>query len=152
MGVTNGVDNSSSMLLTQRLSGPPMYILLLAVALEVLFWVFDIQVQYVEIWIVALVVPLALSVAKPQEDASGKRPAKKFIEEDGRPRKKTPQVIASRKPATERVEKIQSPADNERAAGKAKIDSYSTVISACAKQGDKAAAEKWLQKMLDAGI
>merc|ERR550537_1024414 len=98
-------NSSQSMPLTQRLSGPPTYILLLAVALEVLFWVFEIQVQFVEVWIVALVVPLALSLAKPASDASSKRPTKKMVDEDGRPRelqKKPPQAIPGRKPVSER--------------------------------------------------
>ena len=34
----------------------------------------------------------------------------------------------------------------------ANVVSYSTVISGCAKQGDKASAERWLTKMLDSGI
>merc|ERR1719262_92112 len=96
MGVTNAASNASSGTtpLSQRLAGPPTYILSLAVALEVVFWAFDIQVQFVEVWIVVLVVPLALSLAKPAEDSSGKRPAKKMTTEDGRPRdlrKKAPQ-------------------------------------------------------------
>merc|ERR1719333_2094526 len=98
-------DASSTVSLSQRLSGPPAYILLLAVALEAVFWVFDVQVQFVEVWIVVLVVPLALSLAKPAEDASSKRPAKKMADEDGMPRdlrKKVPQTVPSRKPAAER--------------------------------------------------
>merc|ERR1719321_1125222 len=106
MGVTNVASNAvGPMSLSGRLAGPPLYILSFAVALEVLFWAFDIQVQFVEVWIVALVVPLALSLAKPAEDNSSKRPAKKVFDEAGRaqdPRKKGPQAAPGRKPATER--------------------------------------------------
>merc|ERR1719161_2111740 len=110
-----GVTNTASVSLKDRLAGPPTYILSLAVALEVLFWVFDVQMQFVEVWIVALVVPLALSLAKPAEDASSKRPAKKMVDEESRSRdlrKKVPQVIAGRKPAAERAAATQSPADS----------------------------------------
>jgi len=82
MGVSNAMSKSSLM---NGLSGPPMYILLFAVALEAAFWAFDIQVQSVEIWLVVLVVPLALSVAKSQEDSSSKHSSKKMVDEDGRP-------------------------------------------------------------------
>merc|ERR1719169_180717 len=99
MGVANSMTNSPLM---ERLSGPPLYILLFAVALEAIFWAFDIQVQSVEIWLVVLVVPLALSVAKPQEDDKSKRSAKKMVEGDGHPRKKVPQTIPGRKPVSER--------------------------------------------------
>merc|ERR1719281_445966 len=118
-----GVTNTASVSLKDRLAGPPTYILSLAVALEVLFWVFDIQVQFVEVWIVALVVPLALSLAKPSEDASKKRPAKKMADEDGKPWKKPIQPTVARKLAADRPAKTQSPADSERNAQKAKIDS-----------------------------
>merc|ERR1719281_2167332 len=112
-----GVTSTSTMPLSQYLSGPPLYILSLAVALEILFWVFDIQVQFVEVWIVALVVPLALSLAKPAEDKSSKRPAKKVFDEASRaqdPRKKAPQAAPGRKPATERPPASLSAVEQER--------------------------------------
>merc|ERR1719161_2565557 len=124
-----GVTNTASVSLKDRLAGPPTYILSLAVALEVLFWVFDFQGQFVEVWIVALVVPLALSLAKPAEDASSKRPTKKMADGDDLPRdlrKKAPQTVPGRKPAAERPATTQSPAtpaDTERTVQKAKIDS-----------------------------
>merc|ERR1719456_895937 len=175
-------NSSQSMPLTQRLSVPPAYILLLAVALEVLFWVFDVQVQFVEVWIVALVVPLALSLAKPAEDASSKRPTKKIADGDDLPRdlrKKAPQTVPGRKPAPERPATTQSPADNQRTALKAKIDSavkegkieeaeaalaelieasnadavsYNMLISACAKNGKCDRAHYWMQQMLNKNV
>jgi len=180
MGVTNIASNSTGAVpLSQRISGPPLYILSFAVALEVLFWAFDIQVQLVEVWIVALVVPLALSLAKPAADVSSKRHIKKMVDDhDGRPqdlRKRTPQVVAGRKPATERTPATQSPADTERTAQKAKIDSavkegniaeaeavltelmeannadavsYNMLISASAKAGKSDRAKYWMEQML----
>merc|ERR1719359_2114647 len=111
MGSSNVVSSSTgNASLSHRLAGPPLYILSFAVALEALFWAFDIQVQFVEVWIVVLVVPLALSLAKPTEDVASKRLAKKMVEEDGGPRelrKKAPQVGAIRKPAGERAPPTQ---------------------------------------------
>jgi pentatricopeptide repeat protein len=177
MGVANTVTNSGSVPVMQRLSGPPAYILFFAVALEAFFWAFDVQVQFVEVWIVVLVVPLALSLAKPTEDVPRKHPAKKVIE-DGRPqdiRKKVPQAGGNRKPAPERAPATQNPADTERNAKKAQIDSavkegkleeaeallaelvdasnadavsYNMLISACSKQGKSDRARYWMQQML----
>jgi len=77
MGVTRIASNSiCSVPLSKRFAGPPFYILSLAVALEMIFWAFDIQQQFMEVWVVALLVPLAMSLTKPKEDANGKRAAK----------------------------------------------------------------------------
>merc|ERR550514_1503039 len=116
--------STGSMSLTGRLAGPPLYILAFAVGMELLFWAFGIQVQFVEVWIVALVAPLALSLAKPAEEQ--KRLAKKMVDEDGRPRdlrKKVFQSLPGWKAGIERPAATQSPADSERTAQKAKIDS-----------------------------
>merc|ERR1719443_1891737 len=176
MGVSSVVSNSaSSMPLSKRLAGPPLYILAFAIGMELLFWAFDIQVQFVEVWIVALVAPLALSLAKPAEGQ--KHPAKKMKVEDGRPRdlrKKAPQSLSEEQPA-----KTQSPADSERTAQKAKIDSaikegkieeaeacltelveasnadavsYNMLISACAKNGKPDRAHHWMQQMLSKDV
>jgi len=148
MGVTNVASNSTGVRtpLSQLLSGPPLYILLFAVALEVVFWVFDVQVQFVEVWIVALVVPLALSLTKPAADASSKLPTKKMVHEDSRPRdlqRKPAQVVPGRKGATERTPPTQSPADIDRTAQKARID---TAI----KEGKLQEAEAVLTGLMEA--
>merc|ERR1719199_1165112 len=139
MAITNAVQ------LNQLLSGPPLYILSLAVILEVLFWVFDVQVQFVEVWIVVLVVPLALSLTKPSAEASGKQPSKKMIDEDVRSKdlRKKATPGPARKPATERTATAQSPADTERTAQKAKIDS-------AVKEGKIDEAEALLTDLMEA--
>merc|ERR1719174_3386583 len=101
---------------------------------------------------------------------------------DGQPRdlrKKAPQTVPGRKPAAERPATTQSPADNERTAQKAKIDSavkegkieeaeavltalveasnadavsYNMLISACAKTGKSDRAHYWMQQMLNRSV
>merc|ERR1719375_2551603 len=126
-----------------------------------------------------LVVPLALSVAKPAEDASSKRPAKKMVDDSGRPWKKAPQTIPGRKPGTERSTPASTTADNERTEKKGKIDaavkegniqeaeaaltelmeaskadavSYNMLISACAKNGKSDRARYWMQQMINKDV
>merc|ERR1719335_291121 len=101
---------------------------------------------------------------------------------DDRPqdlRKKAPQSVPGRKPTTERPAAVQSPADQERTAQKAKIDSavkegnieeaeavltqlmeasnadavsYNMLISACAKNGKSDRAHYWMQQMLNRNV
>merc|ERR1719262_822891 len=138
-----------------KLSGPPLYLLLLAVALELAFWASGIQLQFVEVWIVVLVVPLALTLAKPsEEEAAQKRPGKKMPEDgslgraaanrkrampgEGRP----PQGQGQRRQASERPAEAQTGPSTERAAQKAKIDT-------CVKEGNVDQAEVLLTELVE---
>merc|ERR1719335_208631 len=104
-----------------------------------------------------------------------------MIHEDGRDfRKKTPQTVPGRKPASDRPQATNpSPADQERNAQKAKIDSavkegkieeaeavltelmeasnadavsYNMLISACAKHGKSDRARHWMQQMMNKDV
>merc|ERR1719321_1480745 len=126
--------------IVSKISGPPLYLLVLAGTLELLFWVSGVQVQLVEVWIVALVVPLALTLTKSDDETTQKRLEKKVLGDgNSRPaganRKRAmpvpgpgegraPQTQGQRKPT-----EGQTAALNERAAQKAKIDT-------CVKEGN----------------
>merc|ERR1719265_24426 len=108
--MVNSAMNSTSW--SGRLTGPPLCILMLAVTLEVLFWTFNVQVQFVEVWIVVLVVPLALSLVKPAEEGK-KRPPKKMAGDDlWDPRKKVRQVSTDGKPVEPRKAPAERPAQS----------------------------------------
>merc|ERR1719335_970255 len=110
-----------------KLSGPPLYLLLLAVALEMFFWISGVQVQFVEVWIVVLVVPLALTLAKPSDEGKAqKQPVKKMPEDGGAGRAganrkratpaegRPPQGQSQRRPAAERPGEEQASLSTER--------------------------------------
>merc|ERR1719224_88888 len=117
-----------------KISGPPLCLLALAVAVEVALWALSIEVQCVELWIVFLVAPLALSLAKPSKEAGHKYAGKKVVDDSfasspsvGRKRAApasngksvpTDKSRASPKSAAERQMSSQTAASSERAAQK----------------------------------
>merc|ERR1719359_1755201 len=106
--------------MVSNLSNPPLYLVLLAVVLELFFAISDVQVEFAEMWIVALAVPLALLLAKPSEEGT-----KQKLIAEARPTKGQGQ----RRPPVVRPGEVKASPSTEKSVQKAKIDT-------CVKEGN----------------
>merc|ERR1719271_33009 len=130
----------------KRLAGPPLALLVLLLAVEALFSISGLQVQYVEVWLVLAMVPLALLFT--QGSKAPKTCTKKVVTHDrdetvsddgpSSPVSKKDRIghVAPSKMSqrARKQERVHSFADAARADEKAQIE-------ACVKAGDLVAAE-----------